>query len=1039
MKYKFKDIENKWQRIWEERGVFKSKPEKGKEKYYVLEMFPYPSGRIHMGHVRNYSIGDVIARFKKMFGYNVIHPMGWDSFGLPAENAAIKSGVHPREWTLSNIDYMKKELKKLGFSYDWDREVTTCLPDYYRWNQWIFLKMLEKGIAYRAKASVNWCPSCLTVLANEQVDEEGRCWRCGSLVEQKEIDSWFLKITDYAEELLKDLELLKGHWPDPVITMQKNWIGKSIGAKVKFETESGKTIEVFTTRPDTLFGVTYIVLAPEHPLTLELSKGTEQEEAVKIFIEKMKKTEKRKRTTGDLEKEGVFIGVYAIHPLTGEKIPVYTANFVLMDYGTGAVMSVPAHDQRDFEFAKKYGLPIKVVITPEGEELKAEELQEAYTEIGVLVNSGKFSGMKSEEAKIAITEELEKLGKGEKAVQYRLRDWNISRQRYWGTPIPVIHCPECGIVPVPEDELPVKLPEDAPLTGEGRSPLERVPEFINVKCPKCGRDAKRDPDTMDTFVDSSWYFLRYCSPEEKKLPFNPEDASYWMVVDQYIGGIEHAVLHLLYSRFFTKVLRDLGLFKAEENHRQYKFFKAGEPFQNLLTQGMVCKRWVSVKNLLKAFNLDETSPVSALIKALTGKDVENSETVGSLMRKHHITIGDNAVLLLSIDEIRKFIDNSIYISLKDFCHFEGEKALLITVNSFTRKIRFSIYQELREIPPKDLEDKQIIELADKILSIKEFEKRKEKKDYIRQLTQILLHKKQVLPDFVEAWLKDTPEDKRKVVLTITDGKEEYRRTFLLRKHQLEDIVEDLESKYGEVSKMSKSKLNVVDPDEMIEKYGADATRLYVLFAAPPESEFEWKTEGIEGAYRFLRRVFQFVAENRELFDQEIEGKPSKGGKELRRKVHQTLKKVTDELQERFKFNTAIAAIMELFNEISKFKAEIDGDKNVFKEAIEKLIVMLSPFTPHVAEEMWEITGHTTLLAEEKWPEVDESALKVEEVEIPVQVNGKVRGKITIPTDADEETVRELALSNEKIKKYTEGKNIIKFIYVKGRLVNIVVK
>ncbi|GAB6076345.1 leucine--tRNA ligase [Desulfurobacterium crinifex] len=913
MKYNFKDIENKWQRIWKERGVFKSKPEKGKEKYYVLEMFPYPSGRIHMGHVRNYSIGDVIARFKKMFGYNVIHPMGWDSFGLPAENAAIKSGVHPKEWTLSNIDYMKKELKKLGFSYDWNREVTTCLPDYYRWNQWIFLKMLERGIAYRAKASVNWCPSCLTVLANEQVDEEGRCWRCGTVVEQKEIDSWFLKITDYAEELLKDLELLKGHWPDPVITMQKNWIGKSIGAKVKFETESGKTIEVFTTRPDTLFGVTYIVLAPEHPLTLELSKGTEQEEAVKAFVEKMKKTEKRKRTTGDLEKEGVFVGVYAIHPLTGEKIPVYTANFVLMDYGTGAVMSVPAHDQRDFEFAKKYGLPIKVVIIPEGEELKAEELQEAYTELGVLVNSGKFSGMKSEEAKRSITEELEKLEKGEKAVQYRLRDWNISRQRYWGTPIPVIHCPECGIVPVPEDELPVKLPENAPLTGEGRSPLERVPEFINVKCPKCGRDAKRDPDTMDTFVDSSWYFLRYCSPKEEKLPFNPEDASYWMVVDQYIGGIEHAVLHLLYSRFFTKVLRDLGLFKAEENHRQYRFFKAGEPFQNLLTQGMVCKRWVSVKSLLKAFNLDETSPVSALIKALSGKDVENSETVGSLMRKYHITIGDNAVLLLGVDEIRKFIDN---------------------------------------------------------------------------------------PD---------------------------------------ELLSELEKKYGEVSKMSKSKLNVVDPDEMIEKYGADATRLYVLFAAPPESEFEWKTEGIEGAYRFLRRVFQFVAENRELFDQEIEGEPSKVGKGLRRKVHQTLKKVTDELQERFKFNTAIAAIMELFNEISKFKAETDGDKNVLKEAIEKLIVMLSPFTPHVAEEMWEITGHTTLLAEEKWPEVDESALKVEEIEIPVQVNGKVRGKITIPADANEETVREFALSNEKIKKYTEGKNIVKFIYVKGRLVNIVVK
>ncbi|ADY73685.1 leucyl-tRNA synthetase [Desulfurobacterium thermolithotrophum DSM 11699] len=912
MKYNFKDIEKKWQRVWEERGVFKSKPT-GKEKYYVLEMFPYPSGRIHMGHVRNYSIGDVIARFKKMFGYNVIHPMGWDSFGLPAENAAIKSGVHPREWTLSNIEYMKNELKKLGFSYDWEREVTTCMPDYYKWNQWIFLKMLEKGIAYRAKASVNWCPSCQTVLANEQVDEEGRCWRCGSLVEQKEIDSWFLKITDYAEELLQDLELLKGHWPDPVITMQKNWIGKSIGAKVKFETEKGETIEVFTTRPDTLFGVTYVVLAPEHPLTLKLSKGTGQEEVVKAFVEKMKRTEKRKRTTGDLEKEGVFLGVYAIHPLTKEKVPVYTANFVLMDYGTGAVMSVPAHDQRDFEFAKKYGLPIKVVITPEDKELKAEELEEAYTEAGILVNSGKFSGMKSKEAKRAITEELEKVGKGEKAIQYRLRDWNISRQRYWGTPIPVIHCPKCGIVPVPEEELPVKLPENAPLVGEGRSPLERVPEFINVKCPKCGKDAKRDPDTMDTFVDSSWYFLRYCSPKEESLPFKPEDASYWMVVDQYIGGIEHAVLHLLYSRFFTKVLRDLGLFKADENHKQYEFFKKGEPFLNLLTQGMVCKRWISVKNLLKALNLDETSSVGALIKALTGKEVKNDETISSLMKKHHITIGDNAILLLQVEEIRKFV-----------------------------------------------------------------------------------------------------EDHNKLLL-------------------------DLEKKYGEVSKMSKSKLNVVDPDEMIEKYGADATRLYVLFAAPPESEFEWKTEGIEGAYRFLRRVFQFVVENKDFFNQGLKGEVSKAGKELRRKVHQTLQKVTEELQERFKFNTAIASIMELFNEITRFKVKSDGDKEVLKEAIEKLIIMLSPFTPHISEEMWEITGHKTLLIEESWPEVDESALKVEEVEIPVQVNGKVRGKVTIPIDATEERVKEIALSNEKVQKYTEGKNIVKFIYVKGRLVNIVVK
>ena len=914
MKYSFKDIEKKWQKVWEEKGVFKSSPQKGKKKYYVLEMFPYPSGRIHMGHVRNYSIGDVIARFKKMRGYNVLHPMGWDAFGLPAENAAIKSGVHPKEWTLSNIAYMKKELKKLGFSYDWEREIATCLPDYYRWNQWIFLKMLEKGIAYRSKASVNWCPSCQTVLANEQVDEEGRCWRCGSLVEQREIDSWFLKITDYAEELLKDLELLKGHWPEPVITMQKNWIGKSIGARVKFEVpEKGKTIEVFTTRPDTLFGVTYIVLAPEHPLTLELSAQTEQEEAVKAFVEKMRKTEKRKRTTGELEKEGVFLGVYAVHPLTGEKIPVYAANFVLMDYGTGAVMSVPAHDQRDFEFAKKYGLPIKVVITPENEELKAEDLEKAYTEPGILINSGKFTGMKSEEAKKAITKELERLGKGKKEVQYRLRDWNISRQRYWGTPIPVIHCPKCGIVPVPEEDLPVKLPENAPLTGEGRSPLERVPEFVNVKCPKCGGNAKRDCDTMDTFFDSSWYFLRYCSPKEEELPFRPEDAEYWMVVDQYIGGIEHAVLHLLYSRFFTKVLRDIGLFKAEENHPQYEFFKAGEPFKNLLTQGMVNKRWVSVKNLLKAFNLSEESTVSELVKSLTGKDVENGETIGSLMKRHHITIGDNAILLLKTEEIGKFIENT------------------------------------------------------------------------------------------------------------------------------ENLLSELEKKYGEVSKMSKSKLNTVDPDDMIERYGADATRLYILFAAPPEAEFEWKTEGIEGAYRFLRKVFSFVADNRELFEGSPEGAPSKKGKELRRKVHQTLKKVTEELEERFKFNTAIAAIMELFNAMSSFKPETDGDKAILKEAIEKLIVMLSPFTPHVAEEMWEMTGHKELLAEIDWPEVDESALKEEEMELPVQVNGKVRDRITVPADADEETVKEIALSSEKVKKYTEGKTIVRFIYVKGRLVNLVVR
>ncbi len=913
MKYDFKEIEEKWQKAWEEKKVFKSKPSE-KEKYYVLEMFPYPSGKIHMGHVRNYSIGDVIARFKRMFGYNVLHPMGWDAFGLPAENAAIKSGVHPKSWTLSNIENMKEELKRLGFSYDWDREIATCLPEYYKWNQWIFIRMFEKGLAYRAKANVNWCPSCQTVLANEQVDEEGRCWRCGTEVVQKEIDSWFLRITDYAEELLQDLELLKGHWPEPVITMQKNWIGRSEGALVEFDVpEKGEKITVFTTRPDTLFGVSYVALSPEHPLTLKLSKGTQQEEKVKEFVERMRITDRRKRESGELEKEGVFLGVYAVHPLTGEKVPVYTANFVLMEYGTGAVMAVPAHDQRDFEFAKKYKLPIRVVIEPEGEKLNPDEMAEAYTEPGILVNSGKFSGMESEKAKKAITEELERIGKGRKKVQYRLRDWNISRQRYWGTPIPMVHCPNCGIVPVPDSELPVKLPEEAPLLGEGRSPLERVPEFINTRCPKCGAPAKRDPDTMDTFFDSSWYFLRYCSPKEERLPFDPQEASYWMVVDQYIGGIEHAVLHLLYSRFFTKVLRDLGLFKADEEHKQFEFFKRGEPFLNLLTQGMVNKRWVSVKNLLKAFNLGEDSPLFALIKVLTGKDTNLTETIGSLMKRYHISIGDNAVLLLQTEEVSKFIDN------------------------------------------------------------------------------------------------------------------------------LEELLGKLEREYGEVSKMSKSKLNIVNPQDMVEKYGADATRLYVLFAAPPEAEFEWKTEGIEGAYRFLRRLYQFVTDKKDLFEMEFKGELSKKGKELRRKVHETLQKVTGELSNRFKFNTAIASIMELFNSASSFEAETDGDYSVLKEAIEKIIVMLYPFTPHICEELWNLTGHSTLLAEERWPEVEEGALKRESIEIPVQVNGKVRDVVEIPVDADEEKVREIVLLSEKVKKFISGKKIVKFIYRPGRIINVVVR
>ncbi len=909
MAYKPHDIEKKWQKIWEEAKVFKSREFEGK-KFYVLEMFPYPSGKIHMGHVRNYTIGDVMARFRRMQGYNVLHPMGWDAFGLPAENAAIKSGVHPRDWTLSNIKNMKSELKRLGFSYDWDREIATCEPDYYRWNQWIFLKMLERGIAYRAKAPVNWCPSCQTVLANEQV-EDGKCWRCKSDVIQKEIDSWFLKITDYAEELLKDLELLEGKWPKEVIVMQKNWIGKSVGAEIDFEVEGKKEkIKVFTTRPDTLFGATFMVLAPEHPLTLKLSSGTPQEKRVREFVEKMKKVERRKRESGELEKEGVFLGVYAKNPINGERIPVYTANFVLYDYGTGAIMSVPAHDQRDYEFAKKYNLPIKTVVKPKDSEVLQDR---AYEGAGILVNSGEFSGLESEKAKWEIVKELEKRGVGKKRVNYRLRDWNISRQRYWGTPIPVIHCENCGIVPVPEEDLPVKLPKNAPLFGEGRSPLERVPEFINTTCPKCGAPAKRDPDTMDTFFDSSWYFLRYCSPKEDKLPFDTEKASYWMVVDQYIGGIEHAVLHLLYSRFFTKVLRDLGLFKGSDEDPQKEFFKAGEPFERLLAQGMVNKKWVSVKKLFEIFSLSENDTLSELLKALKVEATqEPREKLSEILKRHHITMGDNAILLLSCPEVSRYIK--------------------------------------------------------------------------------------------------APED----------------------------ILSKLEEAHGESTKMSKSKLNVVSPVQMVEKYGADATRLYILFAAPPEKPFDWKTEGIEGAYRFLKNFYEFA---KKVSGQKASdfrgGELSSKGTELLNLVHLSLKEVTQNYDKRFKFNTVISTLMKIFNAMKDFDVKTSRDYEALREALELSTVMLYPIAPHVSEEVWSLLGNKRMLADSSWPEPKREFLKKSTLQIPVQVNGKKRAVVDVPSDADEETVKSIVLSDERVKKYVKGK-FKKFIYISGRIVNIVV-
>src|SRR5918994_496653 len=735
-RYQPKEIEEKWQKFWEENKSFQACEEQGKPKYYVLEVFPYPSGRIHMGHVRNYSIGDVVARYKRMRGYNVLHPMGWDAFGLPAENAAIERGIHPEKWTQENILYMKAQLQRMGLSYDWSREIATCQPEYYRWNQWIFLQFYKRGLAYKKSSLVNWCPSCETVLANEQVIE-GLCWRCESVVTQKELDQWFFRITEYAEELLRDLERLPG-WPEKVLLMQRNWIGKSVGAEIIFPLVGrAESLKVFTTRPDTVFGATFILLAVEHPLALKVSQGLPQEEAVREFIGTIQQRKSTGQGVGEGEKEGVFTGAYATNPFTGENIPIYLANFVLMEYGTGAVMAVPAHDQRDFEFARNYGLPLRVVIQPAGSILRAEDLTNAYVDEGVMVNSGAFSGLGNIDGKEKIAEHLEKEGSGKKAIRYRLRDWGVSRQRYWGTPIPIIYCEGCGVMPVPEDQLPVVLPKDVPFTGKGGSPLAESKFFTDVECPKCGAAARRETDTMDTFVDSSWYYLRYVSPTALTAPFNAKPAEYWMAVDQYIGGVEHAVLHLLYARFFTKALRDAGLANVDE------------PFKNLLTQGRVCKE--------------------------TYRCVEHNwllprELVGS------------------------------------------EK---------------------------------------------------------------------------EGWR--CPQCARPV-------------------------------EKGRVEKMSKSKKNIVDPEELVNAYGADTARLFALFAAPPEKDLEWSDQGVEGAYRFLTRLWRFVVQHRELLlAAEVDAGQLNGAAEVRslqRMIHRTIKKVTDDIDGRFHFNTAIAAVMELFNALS---------------------------------------------------------------------------------------------------------------------------
>lgn len=820
-KYCPQSIEKKWQKIWDETKAYQINMDPNKPKYYVLEMFPYPSGNLHMGHVRNYSIGDVIARYKTMNGFNVLHPMGFDAFGMPAENAAIKHGVSPSDWTEDNMANMTRQQKEMGLSYDWDRKVATCHEDYYKWTQWLFELFYKKGLAYKKKASANWCETCHTVLANEQVID-GKCWRCDDTVVKKDLEQWFLKITDYADVLLKDLDKLEG-WPNRVKIMQDNWIGRSEGAEFSFDVpDYNEKISVYTTRPDTVFGVSYVVLAAEHPLVKKFIKGKENEQEILKFIEEVHNMNEIERTSSESEKKGMFTGVYAINPFNGEKVPVWVTNYVLFEYGTGAVMGVPTHDERDFMFAKKYNLPMKIVIQNKEHNLTLETIENAYVEDGELVESGQFTGMNNRKAITAMIDWLEENNLGKRRVNYRLRDWLISRQRYWGAPIPIIYCPHCGEVLVPEEQLPVKLPKDVKFETGATSPLAQAEDFVNCTCPKCGAPAKRETDTMDTFICSSWYYMRYADPHNDKAPFSKDAINYWLPVDQYIGGIEHAILHLLYSRFFTKVLKDAGLVEFDE------------PFTNLLTQGMVIK----------------------------------------------------------------------------------------------------------------------------------------------------------------------------------DG-----------------------------SKMSKSKGNVVSPEEIIKKYGADTARLFILFAAPPERDLEWSDQGVEGAWRFIQRVWRIILS----YADKVKENPTfdvkaltKEEKELFRILNVTIEKVTEDIGTRGTFNTAISSIMELVNAFYVFK---DGNLNasLAREVVINLIKLLAPFAPHVTEELWQQIGQTGSVHHTTWPTFDPKATIADEVEVVVQVNGKLRSKIMVSSSATREAQQEIALADEKIKGLIEGKTIVKVISVPKKLVNIVVK
>jgi leucyl-tRNA synthetase len=806
--YDHTQIELKWHERWRDATFYKAEENSAKPKFYVLEMLPYPSGTLHIGHIRNYSIGDALARYKWMRGFNVLHPMGWDAFGLPAENAAIANHVPPREWTLQNIAAMKKTHRRFAFSYDWDREISTCEPEYYRWNQWFFLKMLSRGLAYRKKALVNWCPKCATVLANEQV-VDGCCWRHEDTpVEQRALEQWFLKITAYADQLLDDMRQLEGGWPERVLTMQRNWIGRSEGAEIDFHlAETGEAIRVFTTRVDTIYGATCVILAPEHPLNQSLLDAEGRARA-KAMVDARANLD-----PGDIEKEGFFAGHYAVNPYSGERVPIWVGNFVLMGYGTGAIMAVPAHDERDFEFCRKYGIAVRPVIRPVEGELAVEPgMAEAFPEDGIVENSGPWSGLSSEEARRRMAAYAEEHGFGKAAVIFRIKDWGISRQRYWGTPIPVIHCPHCGIVPVPEDQLPVILPDRIEITGAGRSPLENVPEFVNVTCPCCGGAARRETDTMDTFIDSSWYFYRYCDPHNSQMPYDPAKVAYWFEIDQYIGGVEHAILHLIYSRFFTKMMRDIGLIHNSE------------PVRRMFTQGMV----------------------------------------------------------------------------------------------------------------------------------------------------------------------------------IAEG-----------------------------AKMSKSKGNVVGADMLAEKFGADSARMFVLFAAPPEKEVDWRTEGAEGIYRFLGRVYRFATRNVGAAGR-AEG-PS--DKKVLRKLHQTLKKITGDFETRWHFNTCIASVMELVNVLYAEEAGISAA--AMPDILEKLALMLAPFAPYISQEIWEELGHHGPVFRQCWPAFDAELAKEEEAEIVVQVNGKLRTRIYAPFGTSNQELEARALADEKVRPFLEGKQVRKIITVPDKLVNIV--